>query len=185
MTNSENTSVTNTIGEHTGQVKWFNNTRGYGFITVHGDSAVDVFVHQTNINPTLSTFRSLVEGEYVSLDISTDDKKQALNVQGINGGSLRCDSIQQRKDAYRKKKESQSSGDQSEEQSNSDRHSRRGRGRGRGRGRRSGRQPGRGNTDDTRRPRGTNLTEYIPSDAVPAVSQVADENDTGDGFQQV
>lgn len=81
-------------GSLQGQVKWFSNQKGYGFITIvsSGDhSGKDIFVHQTNISPSLSEYRTLSKGEYVSLDISDDDKSQALNVTGINGGSLQCD----------------------------------------------------------------------------------------------
>lgn len=81
------------IGTLLGQVKWFDNKLGYGFITVlseenHGD---DIFVHQTNVHPMQSEYRTLMKGEYVSLNISTDDKRQALDVTGVLGGSLRCD----------------------------------------------------------------------------------------------
>lgn len=45
----------------TGTVKWFNSTKGFGFI--EGEDKVDVFVHQSNIKS--STFRFLEEGEKV------------------------------------------------------------------------------------------------------------------------
>jgi CspA family cold shock protein len=45
----------------TGIVKWFNSSKGFGFI--EGDDKVDVFVHQSNIKS--STFRFLEEGEKV------------------------------------------------------------------------------------------------------------------------
>ena len=82
------------VGSENGQVKWFNNRLGYGFITVitpGSNNAKDIFVHQSNICPSQSQYRTLTVGEYVSLDISEDDKHQALNVTGINGGSLSCD----------------------------------------------------------------------------------------------
>jgi cold shock CspA family protein len=44
-----------------GTVKWFNNTKGFGFL--QGDDGVDVFVHQSNIKS--NTFRMLEEGERV------------------------------------------------------------------------------------------------------------------------
>ena len=81
------------IGSDLGQVKWFDNKLGYGFITVLTNShkETDIFVHQTNINPLETDFRTLMKGEYVSLNISNDDKLQAINVTGVLGGSLRCD----------------------------------------------------------------------------------------------
>ena len=47
------------VGSRTGQVKAFNAKKGYGFISVHGETDMDVFVHQTNINPLRSTYRTL------------------------------------------------------------------------------------------------------------------------------
>lgn len=55
----------------TGTVKWFNDSKGYGFITLD-DGKQDVFVHQTAIQG--SGFRSLAEGERVEFDI-VDGKK--------------------------------------------------------------------------------------------------------------
>ena len=52
--------------------------------------AVDLF-HQTNIHPLETEFRTLFKSEYVSMNVSEDDKIQALNVTGVLGGSLRCD----------------------------------------------------------------------------------------------
>jgi len=91
-------------GVHTGQVKWFNRRRGYGFIKIiqsrenesdNHESFIgkDVFVHQSHIKPQKSTYRSLEENEYVELGLSVDDKNvtQAVNVTGILGGSLLCD----------------------------------------------------------------------------------------------
>ena len=91
-------------GVHTGQVKWFNRRRGYGFIKIiqsrenesdNHESFIgkDVFVHQSHIKPQKSTYRSLEENEYVELGLSVDDKNvtQAVNVTGNLGGSLLCD----------------------------------------------------------------------------------------------
>ena len=70
---------------------------GYGFITVDNSSELnnvpsDLFVHQTNISPNSSTYRTLRQGEYVSFSLSRDDTSvQAVNVTGINGGPLLCD----------------------------------------------------------------------------------------------
>jgi CspA family cold shock protein len=54
----------------TGTVKWFNDTKGYGFIT--SDDGKDVFVHQTAIEMT--GHRTLAEGERVEFEITTGQK---------------------------------------------------------------------------------------------------------------
>lgn len=61
----------------TGQVKWFNDAKGYGFITQEGGE--DVFVHYSAIQQ--EGFRSLQEGQQVQFDV-VDGKKgpQAANV---------------------------------------------------------------------------------------------------------
>ena len=70
----------------TGTVKFFDSTKGFGFITPAGGGD-DVFVHQTAIYAR--GFRSLAEGEEVEFDIGEDDKKKgkkfATNVTGPNG----------------------------------------------------------------------------------------------------
>ncbi|GFH18032.1 CSD-domain-containing protein [Haematococcus lacustris] len=50
---------------HRGSVKWYNNTKGYGFVTPEGGGE-DLFVHQSNINAP--GYRSLREGEPVEYD---------------------------------------------------------------------------------------------------------------------
>jgi CspA family cold shock protein len=82
------------IGKHIGQVKWFNDSKGYGFITVCGGEhkARDVFVHFTGIRPCNSQYRTLVEGEYVSMNIEVvDGRVRASGVTGVGGGTLMCD----------------------------------------------------------------------------------------------
>ena len=60
-----------------GQVKWFNNKKGYGFIV--RDDANDVFVHHTAIN--MEGFRTLRQGDSVAYDLyETDKGPQAQNV---------------------------------------------------------------------------------------------------------
>jgi len=54
----------------TGTVKWFNNTKGYGFITA--DDGTDVFVHHSDIES--DGFRTLDEGDSVEFDITEGAK---------------------------------------------------------------------------------------------------------------
>jgi CspA family cold shock protein len=60
-----------------GQVKWFNDAKGFGFITT--DEGNDVFVHFSAIQG--DGFRSLSEGDAVSFDVEKGTKGlQAVNV---------------------------------------------------------------------------------------------------------
>lgn len=53
-----------------GTVKWFNDSKGYGFISA--DGARDVFVHHSEIEG--QGFRTLHEGEQVEFDVKAGDK---------------------------------------------------------------------------------------------------------------
>ncbi len=61
----------------TGKVKWFNESKGYGFITL--DSGSDVFVHHSEIQG--EGYKSLKEGENVQCEVKEGPKgQQATNV---------------------------------------------------------------------------------------------------------
>ncbi len=60
-----------------GTVKWFNNQKGYGFITP--ENGKDVFVHHSSIKG--EGYRSLDEGQQVEFEIEVGPKgEQAVNV---------------------------------------------------------------------------------------------------------
>ncbi|KAL5729290.1 hypothetical protein ACHQM5_002264 [Ranunculus cassubicifolius] len=87
-----------TINEHnvvllgltrlSGIVKWFNGTRGYGFI-IPDSGEEDVFVHQSSIKAR--GFRKLAEGEAVEFDVGhrEDGRRAAINVTGPGGTFVR------------------------------------------------------------------------------------------------
>lgn len=63
-----------------GTVKWFNNQKGYGFIS--DETGNDVFVHYSGLN--MDGFKSLEEGASVEFDVTEGSKgPQAVNVTPI------------------------------------------------------------------------------------------------------
>lgn len=69
---------------HTGTVKWFNETKGFGFIS-DDDGSGDVFVHFSAIQGT--GFRTLADGQKVEFGTEPDpkdpNKLRAVNVRAI------------------------------------------------------------------------------------------------------
>ena len=66
---------------NTGVVKWFNSSKGYGFIT-NDATGEDVFVHFSAIQ--VDGFKTLEEGQKVTFDVESDPKDsrklRAVNV---------------------------------------------------------------------------------------------------------
>ena len=61
-----------------GTVKWFNNSKGYGFVTPE-DGSQDVFVHHSSIQG--EGYKSLDEGQTVEFDVQQGQKgPEAANV---------------------------------------------------------------------------------------------------------
>lgn len=68
-----------TLKGATGTVKWFNDSKGFGFITPDGGGQ-DIFAHFSAIQ--LSAFKSLAENQRVSFDVITGPKgEQASNIR--------------------------------------------------------------------------------------------------------
>lgn len=64
-----------------GSVKWFNNQKGFGFITP-ADGSKDVFVHHTSIK--MEGYKTLAEKQEVEFDLEQSDKgPRAVNVRPL------------------------------------------------------------------------------------------------------
>ncbi|MEV0116804.1 cold-shock protein [Streptomyces sp. NPDC050844] len=64
--------------KHTGLVKWFNEAKGFGFITPD-DGGKDIFVHFSAIK--VDGFKTLAEGQAVQYEVTMGDKgPSAVNV---------------------------------------------------------------------------------------------------------
>jgi len=81
----------------TGQVKFFNDQTMYGFIT-RLDNGSDVFVHIRDLQPKVCPSPTLFTGEYVTFSLASNgtdadgnERQKAVEVRGINSGSLMCD----------------------------------------------------------------------------------------------
>jgi cold shock protein len=62
-----------------GKVKWFNDSKGYGFI--EQDSGEDVFVHFSAIQ--MDGFKTLAEGQTVEFEVTPGDK-------GLHASTVMC-----------------------------------------------------------------------------------------------
>lgn len=77
-----------------GTVKWFNNQKGYGFIT--DSEGKDIFVHHSNI--IMDGFRYLNEDDIVNFELGSgnDGREQAINVKPILTRKMVGDSLKER-----------------------------------------------------------------------------------------
>ena len=65
----------------TGTVKWFNDTKGFGFIAPD-EGGEDLFAHDSSIN--MEGFKTLKEGQKVAFDVTEGPKgKQASNIRHV------------------------------------------------------------------------------------------------------
>jgi len=69
------------MAQYTGEVKWFNNAKGYGFLGHEGGP--DVFVHYSAIR--VDGYKALKEGDRVTFDIVQGEKgPQAADVDLVD-----------------------------------------------------------------------------------------------------
>ena len=104
--------MADTTPRNTGRVKWFNNKAGYGFITWNpaADTEEDIFVHHSALTTDKDQFRYLVEGEYVTFNVTTTgDKTTASNVTGTDGGKLMCETRRERREQNEERRVARSS----------------------------------------------------------------------------
>jgi len=70
-----------TTPKTTGTVKWFNDAKGFGFVTPD-DGGEDLFAHFSSIQ--MNGFKTLKEGQKVAFEIIQGPKgKQALNITAV------------------------------------------------------------------------------------------------------
>ena len=93
MSAPSNVSVDSSASRHVGCVKWFDNRKGFGFINNLSNNS-EVFVHHTGLNSKENCFRTLFPGEYIEYHLYHDEQSNrdyAVNVTGVQGGSLLCE----------------------------------------------------------------------------------------------
>ncbi|KAJ6643091.1 Protein lin-28 like [Pseudolycoriella hygida] len=99
----KNTDIENKQIENvkTGKCKWFNGTKGWGFVTLD-ETGEDVFVHQSILK--MNGFRQLNEAEEVEVEFKVTDKGllEAIKVTGPNGEDCRGSSKHPPKRVFRK-----------------------------------------------------------------------------------
>jgi len=109
--------------QNLGRIKWFNNRKGFGFLT-DCETNDDIFVHFSAIQTPNDVYKSLIEGEYVQYQPGTDKsgKSVALNITGVAGGPLLCQNKERR--IYRVKRDTEESGEKRQPRRNNRRPTR-------------------------------------------------------------
>lgn len=102
---------------YTGRVKWFNQKKGFGFITVNEGELQghDIFAHHSDISVQKEQYKYLVQGEYTTFilsDVDTVDNQEdhkytmkAVDIKGVCGGELMCEtrnSQREQREKYRR-----------------------------------------------------------------------------------
>jgi len=93
-----------------GRTKWFNNRSGYGFITITDGprTGSDIFAHHSGIVVSNEQYKYLVQGEYVEFKLEKsngDHEYQAVDIRGVKGGKLMCETrreLQEIRNTYKK-----------------------------------------------------------------------------------
>ena len=110
-------SASSSTEKFTGRVKWFNNKAGYGFVTITdgSKSGSDVFIHHSVIKVDSEQYKYLVQGEYVEFTLSSVEggkhEFQAVDVCGIKGGKLMCETRHELKSTRTTYKQDRTGGD--------------------------------------------------------------------------
>ena len=159
MSAPSNVSVDSSAARHVGCVKWFDNRKGFGFINNLSNNN-EVFVHHTGLSSKENCFRTLFPGEYVEYHLYHDDQSNrdyAVNVTGVQGGSLLCENTGTRISVRRQNDNTKPSGERSERSERGERGERGDRGDNKGEfkkvERRGGNGTGRGRGGSARTPR--------------------------------
>lgn len=120
MSAPSNVSVDSSAARHVGCVKWFDNRKGFGFINNLSNNN-EVFVHHTGLSSKENCFRTLFPGEYVEYHLYHDEQSNrdyAVNVTGVQGGSLLCENTGTRISVRRQNEHSKPSNDRGERSDN-------------------------------------------------------------------
>jgi CspA family cold shock protein len=97
----------------TGIVKWFDNKKGFGMITLmeSANKGKDIFAHHSEVHVNVQQYKYLVAGEYVSFNVNhiagDEAKLTAVDIKGVLDGPVMCETINTEKllkNAYHSKR---------------------------------------------------------------------------------